>query len=142
MVKAKGGISAGAAVGAAAVAAAAAYWFYGAKTAAKHRKDAASWIHKAREEAFSAIEAAVRKAGDIDKETYAGIAKAVLERYTHMSDATAAEIKEMTKEMKEAWDHIQRARKARIAVASAKRTRKKAVRKARAPKSSPKASGE
>ena len=134
MTKAKG-ISTGAAAAmgtaaAAAVASAATYWFYGSKAAAKHRKTAAGWMLKARKEALSAIEATVKKAGDIDKETYMNIVEGMLKRYSKVAGVTASEIREMASEMKQVWNHMQKARKSSAATV-AKKVVKRVVKKAK-----------
>ena len=48
-------VGVGAAAAAAAAAAAGAYWFYGAKDAARHRKSARSWMLRARAETMEAV---------------------------------------------------------------------------------------
>jgi hypothetical protein len=113
------------AAAAAAVAAAGAYWFYGSKDAAKHRKTARSWMLKARADVLEAVEAAMEKAGEIDKDTYMGIVDGVLKRYSKLAGVTSAEMLQMTRDMKDAWQHMQKARKS----VPAKKT-KKAVKKA------------
>jgi hypothetical protein len=103
-------VSTGAVVGvgaaAAAAAAAGAYWFYGAKDAARHRKSARSWMLKARADAMEAVEAAVEKLGSIDKETYFDIVDGVVKRYAGVAGVTTAEVAEMTKDLKAAWAHM------------------------------------
>jgi hypothetical protein len=121
-------VSTGAVVGAAAAAAAAAagaYWFYGAKDAAKHRKTARSWMLKARAETMEAVEAAVAKLGDIDKDTYLKIVDEVVKRYSGVAGVTAAEVAAMTKDLKAAWQHMNAASR------TAKGAGKKAVTKAK-----------
>lgn len=108
----------------AAVAAAGAYWFYGAKNAAKHRKVARSFMLKARAETMEAVEAAVDKFGDIDKEKYLQIVKATIKHYSGVAGVTAGEIAQMTKDLTGAWLEMQRAKK------GAKPATKKAVKKA------------
>lgn len=121
----------GAAAAAAAVAAAGAYWFYGAADAAKHRKSARSWMLKARADVMEAVEAAMQKVGEIDKETYGRIVDGVLKRYSSLAGASAAEMAQMSKDMKEAWKQMQRAggalaKRAKAAPAAA---RKRAAKK-------------
>lgn len=117
MAKTKNKISAGTVatvgVGAAAVVAAAAgaYWFYGSKDAAKHRKVARSWMLKARAEVLEAVEMAVEKAGELDKDAYMKIVAGVLKNYTKASGVTTEEMQQMTRDMQSAWQHMQKVRK-------------------------------
>lgn len=114
MVKAKKGISkktiaaVGAGIGAAAAAAAAAYWFYGAKNAEAHRKSARSWMLKARAEVLEAVDRTIKKAGELDKEAYMRIVEGVLKRYSKMADVKSSEILQMGRDMKAAWEHMQK----------------------------------
>lgn len=101
-----------AAVGAAAAAAAVgAYWFYGTKNAKAHRKTARSWMLKARGDVLAAVETAVKKAGEIDKATYMKIVDGVLKRYSKSAGVTAAEMRQVTSDMKAAWQHMQKIHK-------------------------------
>jgi hypothetical protein len=116
MAKAKKSTSTATAVGVGAaatavIAAAGAYWFYGSKDAAKHRKTARSWMLKARAEVMEAVEATIEKAGEIDKTTYMNIVAGVMKRYEKAAGATAAEVAQMSRDMKEAWSQMQKARK-------------------------------
>lgn len=95
----------------AAVAAAGAYWFYGSKDAARHRKSARSWMLKARAETMEAVEAAVDKFGDIDKEKYLQIVKTAVKHYSGVAGVTAGEIAQITKDLTGAWVEMQRAKK-------------------------------
>lgn len=119
-------------VGAAAAAAAAvgAYWFYGSKDAAKHRKTARSWMLKARGDVLSAVETAVKKAGEIDKATYMNIVDGVLKRYAKSAGITSAEILQMTRDMRQAWQHMQKARMSG-ATKTAKKAKKRPNKKTR-----------
>lgn len=127
------GVALGAAAAAAAVAAAGAYWFYGAKDAAKHRKTARSWMLKARAEVMEGVENVIEKLGDIDKETYMKIVDGVVKRYAGVAGVTAAEMAQMTKDLKAAWAHMQSARKSatRPAVKKAAKKAAKAAKKKR-----------
>jgi IMP dehydrogenase/GMP reductase len=135
--KNESGVSTGVVVGAAATAAAAAagaYWFYGAKDASRHRKSAKSFMLKARAETMEAVEAAVQKMGDIDKEQYLKIVDGVVKRYSSAAGATTAEVDQMTKDLKTAWQHMHAASKNALKMAKGvKKTAKKVVKKA-APK--------
>src|ERR1035437_399166 len=108
------------AVGVVGVAAAAvgAYWFYGAKHSAKHRKTVSSWMLKARADVMEAVE----KLEDIDKETYLHIVDGVMQKYVGLHHVTS-DITAIAKEMKSAWSHIQAAAK------STKKVAKKAINK-------------
>lgn len=122
------------AAAAAALAAAGAYWFYGAKDAAKHRKSARSWMLKARAEVMEAVEAAVHKAGEIDKEAYMNIVEGVLARYSKLAGVSAAEMQQVTRDMKEVWQHMQKARKSVAPKKSSKKAAKKTTSKKAAKK--------
>jgi len=110
-------------IGAAAAAAAAvgAYWFYGSKDAARHRKVARSWMLKARGDVLAAVETTIKKAGEIDKTTYTNIVDGVLKRYSKSAGVTSREISQMTRDMKKAWGHMQKVR----ASGAAKRAKKR-----------------
>jgi len=98
----QGGAALGLGIAAAAAAAGGAYWLYGAKHSAKHRKMAKSWMLKARAEVMDAVE----KLDDIDKEKYMQIAEGVIKSYTNKG-ASADEIASMMKDFKAAWRHMQ-----------------------------------
>lgn len=102
----KVGIAAG--VTAAAAAAVGAYWLYGAKNSAKHRKMAKSWMLKARAEVMEAVE----KLAAIDRAVYLRIVDEVMKRYAAMKDSTADEVSKVARELKSSWSHIQKAHKA------------------------------
>ena len=106
-------------VGVAGLAAAAigAYWLYGAKNAAKHRKTASSWMLKARAEVMDAVE----KVKDMDKESYLKIVDGVVSKYNKTKNS--AEIRAIAKEMKSAWSQIS------SSVGQAKKVVKKTVKK-------------
>jgi len=126
--KLAGGVTGAAAL--AALAAAGAYWFYGAKDAAKHRKTAKAWMLRARAETMDAVEASIQKLGDIDKETYLKIVGGVLKRYAGVAGVTAADLAQMGKDLKAAWTHMYAARM-RAAKPAVKRVVKKAAKKKR-----------
>lgn len=84
---------------AAAAAAGGAYWLYGSKHSAQHRKMAKSWMLKARAEVMEAIE----KLEDVDKERYFAIVNDVLKNYT---GAAPKELASMQKDFKAAWTHM------------------------------------
>jgi len=107
---------------AAAAAAGGAYWLYGAKHSAKHRKMAKSWMLKARAEVMDAVE----KLEDIDKEKYMQIAESVIKNYA-TKGASADEIASMMKDFKAAWKHMQAPKKTVKKVA--KRARKSPAKK-------------
>lgn len=118
----------GAGLAAAATAGAAAYWLYGAKHSAQHRKMAKSWMLKARAEVLDAVE----KLNDIDKEQYIALAERVLKQYGSKAGASAAEMSQMAKDFKSAWVHMQAAQKSGAKGAkTAKRTAKKTAKKAK-----------
>lgn len=117
---------------AAAAAAAGAYWFYGSKDAKTHRKQAKSWMLKARAEVMERVEALP----DINKDTYLAIVQEVVARYANAKGVTAAELAAVTKDLKGTWSHMHAAYK--NANGTAKKV-KKAVKKA-APKAKKKSS--
>ena len=96
---------------AAALAAAGAYLFYGSQNAQKNRKTARSWMLKARAEVMEAVETAVDKAGEIDKDAYMKIITDVVARSSKMATGTTAEVAQVTKDLKGMWNHMQKARK-------------------------------
>lgn len=114
---------------AAAAAAAGAYWFYGSKDAKAHRKQAKSWMLKARAEVMERVE----NLEDINKEAYLAIVQEVLSRYTNAKGVTAAELAAVTKDLKGTWSHMHAAYKnANSGTAKkAKKAVKKAVTKAK-----------
>ncbi|PJA36927.1 MAG: hypothetical protein CO183_00825 [Candidatus Zambryskibacteria bacterium CG_4_9_14_3_um_filter_42_9] len=103
-------------VGASGIAAAAvgAYWLYGAKHAAKHRKMAKSWMLKTRAEVMEAVE----KLENIDKTAYYQMVEDTVKKHTQTVKDSAA-VALAIKEIKAAWPHIQKA------VRPAKRATKK-----------------
>ncbi|HVU80274.1 MAG TPA: hypothetical protein VHD37_02835 [Candidatus Paceibacterota bacterium] len=118
-------VGVGAGLAAAATAGAAAYWLYGAKHSAQHRKLAKSWMLKARAEVLEAVE----KIQDIDKEKYMAAVGEVLKNY---GGASSAEMGAMMRDFKTAWSHMQAAQKSGSKGArGAKKTGKKMVKKAR-----------
>lgn len=119
----KTAIGAGAALTAVAAATAAgAYWLYGAKDAAKHRKMAKSWMLKARAEAMEAVE----KLTDLDKKAYLAAVAGVLEKYKGMAGVAPAEISHMLRDFKDSWTHVE---KAHTSASRGTKTAKKAVKK-------------
>ena len=103
---------------AAAAAAGGAYWLYGAKHSAQHRRLAKSWMLKARAEVMEGIE----KLEDIDKEKYMKLVEGVVKNYAGSHAASPQEIAAMMKDFKTAWSHIQGkkvAKKAKRAVKKA-----------------------
>ncbi|HWB33995.1 MAG TPA: hypothetical protein VG753_01590 [Candidatus Paceibacterota bacterium] len=103
------GVTVGVGAGLAAVAAtgAAAYWLYGAKHSAAHRKMAKSWMLKARAEVLDAVE----KLNDIDKAQYLALAQRVVENYGSKAGASAQQMSQMMRDFKSAWAHMQAAQK-------------------------------
>ena len=113
---------------AAATAGAAAYWLYGAKHSAQHRKMAKSWMLKARAEVLEAVE----KINDIDKEQYIKLVQSVLKQYAGKAGASSVEMAHMMKDFQTAWSHMQAAQKSGAKAAKgAKRTAKKVAKKAK-----------
>ncbi|MBC7836654.1 hypothetical protein H7X87_02645 [Acetobacteraceae bacterium] len=98
-------VGVGVGVAAAAAAAAGAYWLYGAKDAAKHRRQARSWMLKARAEVLEGVE----KLQDIDKAKYMGIVQGVMKRYAGVAGTSAGELKQVAKDLRDSWAHMQAA---------------------------------
>lgn len=121
-------VGVGVGVAAVATAAAGAYWLYGAKHSAQHRKMAKSWMLKARAEVLDAVE----KLKEVDYESYMGVVDDVLGNYKKTKGATSAELAQMMRDFKTAWMHMQVAQKSSAKGAKvAKKTGKKVVRKVR-----------
>ncbi len=115
-------------IGVAATAAAAAggaYWLYGAKHSAQHRKMAKSWMLKARAEVMEAIE----KLEDIDKERYMAIVEGVVKNYA--KGASREDVEKVMKDFKGAWTHMQGKKKVKKVASKAKKTVKKVAKKAK-----------
>lgn len=121
-------VGVGVGVAAVATAAAGAYWLYGAKHSAQHRKMAKSWMLKARAEVLDAVE----KLKDVDYESYMGVVDDVLGNYKKTKGATSAELAQMMRDFKTAWKHMQMAQKSSVkGTKKAKKTGKKVARKVR-----------
>ncbi|MDB5225548.1 MAG: hypothetical protein JWL87_500 [Candidatus Adlerbacteria bacterium] len=111
-----------------AAAAAGAYWLYGAKDAAKHRKLAKSWMLKARAEVMDAVE----NLKEVDKETYMAIVDEVVKRYGKAAGAGGAEAAKLLKDLKSGWAYIQVQKPAaKRKVAAVKKSAKKVAKKAK-----------
>lgn len=95
----------GAGVAGLAAAAIGAYWLYGSKNAAKHRKVASSWMLKAKAEVMDAVE----KMKEIDKGSYLKIVDTIVDKYSKTK--SSAEVMAIAKEMKSAWSQINSATK-------------------------------
>lgn len=121
--------AAGAATAAAVVAAVGAYWFYGTKNAAKHRRVARSWMLKARADVLDAVEGVIEKAGEIDKTTYMSIVDKVLRYYEKGTGVTVNDVTQMARDLKGAWTEVQKASKQPPKRRSKKRTTKKTAKK-------------
>ncbi len=116
---------------AAAAAAAGAYWLYGSKNAAQHRRAVKSWMLKARAEVMDAVE----KLQDIDKTKYMEIVNDVVARYA--PHASTAEIRQVIADLKDSWNYIGKQKgPAKRRAKALKRSTTKAVRKATTKKSS------
>ena len=91
-----------AAATAAAAAAAGACWLYGGKEAAKNRKKGKSFMLKARADVMDAVS----QLNDIDKSKYMDIVDQVVKRYSSVAGITAAEVAQMTRDLRAAWTHM------------------------------------
>jgi len=91
----------GAGIGLAAVAAAGAYFLYGEK-GAKNREKIAGWTLKMKGEVLEKIEALK----SIDREAYHDLVDKVAARYAKVEKVSAAELRHLTVDLKNAWAHI------------------------------------
>jgi len=91
----------GAGIGLAAVAAAGAYFLYGER-GAKNREKISGWTLRMKGEVLEKVEAL--KA--IDRETYTELVDKVAARYSKLEKVSAAELRRLTVELKNAWSHI------------------------------------
>ncbi len=125
-------ISVAAAAAAAIAAAAGAYWFYGAEDAGKHRKSVRSFMLKARADVLDAVE----KMKDIDKSSYLAIVERVVAKYSSVAGVTTAEVAQMTRDLKAAWEHMKAVHDSvkPAVLPAAKKVVKKAAPKKAAPK--------
>ena len=106
MAKEKKGVSTGAKLVTLGAAAAAAYWLYGSKEAAKHRKEARGWMLKARADVQKAVKTA-KKSGALNKATYTKLVDSALSKYSELKDVVPAEMSQMSREIKAAFAHVQ-----------------------------------
>lgn len=91
----------GAGIGLAAVAAAGAYFLYGDK-GARNREKIAGWSLKMKGEVLEKIEALK----SIDRDAYHRLVDKVAARYAKLETVSAAELRRLTVELKNAWAHI------------------------------------
>lgn len=97
----KSGKLIGAGIGLAALAAAGAYFLYGEKNA-KNREKVRGWALKMKGEVLEKMESMKK----IDRETYLRMVDKISERYSKLESISAAELRHLTVEMKNAWAHI------------------------------------
>ena len=128
MAKEKKAISTSAKIVTLGAAAAAAYWFYGSSQAAKHRSKARTWMLKARTDVQKAVKNATKKGGALDKDTYMKIVDTTLEKYSKLKDSMPAEMNQISREIKSAWSHVQKAGKSNP-VKKVKKATKKLIKK-------------
>lgn len=121
---------------AAAVTAAGAYFLYGSKNAGKNRKKVKSWALKAKADVLEALE----KAEHITEEEYHALIDMIGGAYGKVQNASATEIKDFKKEMKDHWKKIEKSgvmkKVSSSAKAVAKKAKKSAPKKAAAKKTS------
>lgn len=93
-----------AAVGLAALAAAAAgaYYFYGSKNAAKHRKQMKSWTVKAKAEVMEKME----QMNNLSQGAYEKAVAEVTNKYKHFKNVPPKELQNLSKELKSHWKSI------------------------------------
>lgn len=92
------------AIGLAALAAAAAgaYYFYGSKSAAKHRKQMKSWSIKAKAEVMEKME----RMKVLSQGTYEKAVSDVTNKYKHLKNVSPKELQNLSKELKSHWKNI------------------------------------
>lgn len=111
---------------AAAVAAAGTYFLYGSKNAAKNRQKVKSWMLKAKAEVLDTLE----EAQHMTKDEYDQLIEQVSAAYQSAKhNASKADIVAFKKEMKEHWEHIEKAGK-KMAKKTATTVKKRATKKA------------
>lgn len=111
---------------AAAVAAAGTYFLYGSKNASKNRQKVKSWMLKAKAEVLDTLE----EAQHMTKEEYDQLIEQVSAAYqSAKNNASKADITAFKKEMKEHWEHIEKAGK-KMAKKTATTVKKRATKKA------------
>ena len=91
----------GAGIGLAALAAAGTYFLYGER-GAKNRAKIAGWSLKMKGEVLEKIEALK----SIDREAYHELVDKVAARYAKLEKVSAAELRHLTVDLKNAWAHI------------------------------------
>lgn len=118
----------GVALSTAAVAAAGAYFLYGSPNAAKNRKKVKGWMLKAKGEVLEAME----KASNMTAEEYQAMVEKVVAGYSHLQNASKADIAEFKKEMMDNWHKMakQMAPKKKTVKKATKKTVKKTTKKA------------
>lgn len=113
----------GVALTTAAVAAAGTYFLYGSPNAAKNRKKVKGWMLKAKGEVLEALE----QAGKMTQEEYQNVVDGIATGYSHLQNASRADIAEFKKEMMDHWHKI--AKSTKPAKKAAKKTAKKTAKK-------------
>ena len=88
-----------------ALAAVGGYFLYGSKDAAKNRKQAKSWMLKARAEVLEGLE----NAKHMTKEEYEALVGNVVKGYKSAKKGSAKELVEFAKDMHGRWKQIERA---------------------------------
>ncbi len=99
----QGSIGAKAGLGLAALAAAAgAYYFYGAKHSAQHRKQMKGWMIKAKGEVVEKLE----KAKDLSQESYEKVVSQVMDKYGKVKGIDPTDLQAMAADFKKHWKNI------------------------------------
>ncbi|HCC49044.1 MAG TPA: hypothetical protein DEQ38_13150 [Elusimicrobia bacterium] len=91
----------GAGIGLAAITAAGAYFLYGDKNA-KNREKVRGWALKMKGDVLEKMESMET----IDRETYLRMVDKIAERYSKLETMSAAELRRLTVDLKNAWVHI------------------------------------
>lgn len=110
----------GAGLAAAGAAVAAGYYFYGSKSAKKHRKIAAKWATAMKTEAIKEA----KRLPKVGPKTFAAIVGRVAKTYQSVRSVDMREVRRAANELKANWDTVQRETKrtVRKGVSQAKKT--------------------
>ncbi|MEI6057523.1 MAG: hypothetical protein WCQ60_00945 [bacterium] len=95
-------VALGAGLAAIAAAAAGTYFLYGAKNAAKNRKQVKAWSLKAKGEVLEKLE----KMSDVNEEIYHKVVAQVADKYTKLKNIDASDVADFADELKGHWKSI------------------------------------
>lgn len=109
---------------AAITAAGAAYWLYGSKDAAKHRKMVSKWSSQVQKEVI----AAAKKLKTLNKKTYAELINKAMKHYSKTKGITKKELAVLSRDLKATWNKVKKASPKKTSI---KRSVKRTIKKAR-----------